>query len=180
MKNNKGFTLLETLVAITILTLAVAGPLFTASRAVVAARAASNRLAASYLAQESTEYARKLRDDYYLAAYAAEPSTASTTGWANFRAALNPCSAPGICTFDPTVPELAPCSGACTPLYLLVNHVYSQQNESGATLTPFTRTVQTIAVSAAEERIISTVTWNFHGMSYSIATIDHLTPWQSP
>lgn len=176
-----GFTLIETIIAITIITLAVTGPLFTASRAVVAARVASHQLIALYLAQESVEYVRMLRDNQYLAAYQNNPATASTTGWANFRATLIPCAASDVCTFDPTVPELASCpGGACTRLYLLANGVYSQLNLLGSSVTPFTRTIKISAVSEDEERVVSTVTWSFHNASYTITITDHLTPWQSP
>lgn len=180
LPDSRGFTLVETIVAITILTLAVVGPLFTASRAIVAARVAGHQLTASYLAQESIEYVRMLRDNQYLAAYQNNPATASTTGWANFRAALVPCAAQNGCTFDPTVPTLSVCSGSCAPLYLLANDVYSQQNMQGSSLTPFTRTITTSAVSENEERIVSTVTWSFHNASYTVTITDHLTPWQSP
>lgn len=188
----KGFTLIETIVAITILTFAVAGPLFTASRAIVAARAASYQLTASYLAQESVEYVRMLRDNHYLAAYAVEPATASTTGWANFQASVAPCqTAPG-CAFDPAAvspdPQLSSgspycTSSTCTPLYILLENgvgvYYSQQNLSGSKVTPFVRTIQ-VFDTGTEERIVSTVKWNFHNTSYTVTVTDHLTPWQSP
>ena len=71
MKSNKGFTLVESMIAVTILTFAVAGPLYTASRAFVAAEIARDKLTASYLAQEGVEYVRAMRDNEYLSAYQA-------------------------------------------------------------------------------------------------------------
>ncbi|MDE1919730.1 MAG: prepilin-type N-terminal cleavage/methylation domain-containing protein, partial [Patescibacteria group bacterium] len=50
--STKGFTLIEAMVAVTIVTLAVAGPLFTAGRAIIAAQISREQLTASYLAQE--------------------------------------------------------------------------------------------------------------------------------
>lgn len=182
MNMKKGFTLLETLIAITILTLAVAGPLFTASRAIVSARAAGYQLTASYLAHESAEYVRELRDDYYINAVKSNPATASTTGWANFHTDIDRCSTGNGCTFDQFAsdPKLAPCAGSCSRLYLTApsSGVYTQQVVGEQT--QFTRSVKTEAVSVTEERVTSTVAWTFHGMSYTITTTDHLTPWQSP
>jgi len=80
----------------------------------------------------------------------------------------------------------APCSEAksiqqpttsCTPLYLAPTHVYTQQNSNG-TVTAFTRTIQVVDISPTEERIISTVSWNYHGIPRSVTITDHLTPWQ--
>jgi prepilin-type N-terminal cleavage/methylation domain-containing protein len=191
MKNFRGFTLIETMIAITILTLAVAGPLVTASRAIVAAQTARDQLIASYLAQEGIEYVRAMRDDEYLAAYQAGGGSISSTGWNNFLTgtmpghpgAITQCKA-STCTLDPTRAmgtgsgfALLPCSGVgCTPLYLANNGIYTQQ--SMGVQKPFTRVIQAFDVSALEERIVSTVSWNFHNIPYSVTATTHLTPWQ--
>ena len=184
----KGFTLVETMIAVTILTLAIAGPLVTASRAIVAAQIARDQLIANYLAQEGIEYVRAMRDDEYLSAYQVGGADVSATAWDNF---LNGSDAASIshcqnsaCMFDPSRAmgtgsglSLTPCSGAsCTPLYLS-SGIYTEQSGNG-TMTPFTRTVQAIAVSASDERIVSTVSWTFHGTPYTVTVTDHLTPWQ--
>ena len=189
----RGFTLIEAMIAVTILALAVAGPLFGANRAIVAAEGARYQLTASYLAQEGVEYVRAMRDDEYLLAYQAGGANTSSAAWTDFltgtdSAAITQCRSM-TCTLDPALPmgtgsgfSLNPCSGsACTPLYLANNgttNYYTEQSGNGAVLQPFTRTIQAITVSSTEERIVSIVSWSFHGIPYTVTVIDHLTPWQ--
>ncbi len=64
LKNNsqnkglRGFTLVETLVAIAILMIAIAGPLTIASKGLTAATYAKNQVIASFLAQDLIEYVK--------------------------------------------------------------------------------------------------------------------------
>ena len=62
-KAQAGFTLVETLVAISILMLAVTGPLYFASESLKAATYARDQITAFYLAQDAFEQIRKIRDD---------------------------------------------------------------------------------------------------------------------
>ena len=80
----RAFTLIETLVAITILTLAIVGPLYAANRAIVGARTSRDHLTATYLAQEAIEYVRLMRDDDFLARHQAGGSDVSATAWNDF------------------------------------------------------------------------------------------------
>lgn len=184
------FTLVETLVAVTILTLAVAGPIYVADRAIIASRLAESQLVASYLAQEGVEYARHMRDNEYLASFRTGGTAVSQSAWDAFLSgsdsySITQCESSG-CMLDPTKPPgtgshaaLNPCSGeSCTPLYVGQNGVYKQDNSGGAIVTPYTRTVQAFPVSANDERIVSTVSWEYHGVPYTVAVTDHLTPWQ--
>lgn len=170
-----GFTLIETMIAVSILSLSVAGPLYTASRAIVAAEISRDQLTASYLAQEAAEYVRALRDDQYLAQYPPAAGS-SATAWNNFKSSLTiaSCTAPNICTLglplasQPSVLPFAQCpGGTCTVSFTL-----------GTSATAYTRTFQATAVGANEEKIVSTVWWSFHGTQYSVTISDHLTPWQ--
>ena len=185
--STKGFTLIETLVAIAILTLSVAGPLLVASRALVSAQIAQEQLTASYLAQEGIEYVRMMRDDEYLAAYQDGGSTVSSTAWSNFvsgtgSASIAQCVSVA-CTLDPINSALQPCGGmgmsACSslPLYVESNGLYTQV-ATGNTKTPYVRTIQATPLSATEEKIVSTVLWVSHGQTYSVSVDDHLTAWQ--
>ncbi|MEK7213807.1 MAG: prepilin-type N-terminal cleavage/methylation domain-containing protein [Patescibacteria group bacterium] len=63
IENNKGFTIVETLVAITILMIAIAGPLTVAFRGLTAAVYAHDQVTASYLAQDAMEYIKNVRDN---------------------------------------------------------------------------------------------------------------------
>ena len=82
-KWTRGFTLLETLVAATIIVIAVEGPFLAAERAYVASLDAKNRLIASHLAQEGLEYVRKLRDDTYLNDYRLGKADLKNTAYYN-------------------------------------------------------------------------------------------------
>lgn len=62
----KGFTLIETLVAITVLLLSVAAPLSIAAKALFSAYYARDQITAYYLAEEAIEYIKNARDTKYL------------------------------------------------------------------------------------------------------------------
>ncbi len=193
----KGFTLIETLVAVTIVTVAVSGAIFSANSAMVAAQVSRDRLTASYLAQEGVEYVRAMRDDAFLQEYHAGNANASADAWNSFTNGApgsTPWSIRGCvdvtCTLDPlrsmgsvgNGSSLNSCGqgngNACTPLYF-ANGAYTQQdNISGGVKTPFTRTIQATAISSTEESIVSIVTWNLHGTQFTASTAAHLTPWQ--
>ena len=166
-----GFTLVESMVAVTILTLAVAGPLFTAGRAIVAAQTARDQLTASYLAQEGVEYVRALRDDEYLASY---PD--ASAAWDDFYGSVDECHASETCKLGPIQgndTRLRHCSGngnGCTGTFSLLTNG-----------TSYTRTIQIIDASPSgltDVRVVATVSWSFHGTAYTVSTSNHLTPWQ--
>lgn len=183
----RGFTLVEALVAVSILAITAAAPLYVASRAVVAAQTARDQLTASYLAQEGVEYVRTMRDNAFLTQYRAGGADVSEDAWSDFMSgslaySITSCKA-STCLLDPaqtmgtgTNLSLTTCSGAsCTPLYLS-NGLYNQQN--AGTRTPYTRTIQVTEISSSEAQVTSIVTWSYHGQTHTITINDHLTQWQ--
>jgi prepilin-type N-terminal cleavage/methylation domain-containing protein len=59
----RGFTIIETLVAITILMISIAGPLTIANQAITSAVTAKNQMIATGLAQEALEYINNIKDN---------------------------------------------------------------------------------------------------------------------
>ena len=117
----RGFTLIETLVAVSLIMIAISGPLYSASQAHITALDAKNRLAASYLAQEGIEYIRMLRDTTYLADLSAGKADLSNTAFytdflyedagsipTSIRACRDPdgdgtADGAGVCALDPAL-----------------------------------------------------------------------------
>lgn len=202
MKDFRGFTLIEAMIAVTILTLSVAGPLYTANSAIVASMTARDKLTASYLAQEGIEYVRAMRDFEYLTAYRDPLITdKSSTAWSNFltgdtsrSGAVTQCRTT-TCTIDTTRDmgygsgfALCITGGTCggSKLYRLDDGRYVTDRSSlSGTATVFSRTIQVVDIPGTEgnplypdKRIISIVSWDYHGIQHAVTVYDHLTPWQ--
>lgn len=201
----KGFTLVETLVAITIVLVAVTAPLFTAGRSTVVAEMSAYQMTASFLAQEGLEFVRMMRDNEYLASYVNPPAngnTVSQDAWTHFvrgggadpwtiqfctvksgANADNPSNKP--CALDPNQASLATCgTTTCSdaPLFRLsapgAGGIYTPDGSLGGERTPFYRSIKATHISDTEEMIVSTVRWTLHGSTYAVTSTELLTQWQ--
>lgn len=155
----KGFTLIETLVAITILTVSIIGPFYAIQTALRASYLARDNMVAASLSQEAIEYIRSVRDNNYLAG----------RSWLY---GLNACI-PGPCTVDPTQSS-GNISSSIQPLYLSSTNIYNQQG--AGTQTRFTRQVTMTELNEREVRITVTVTWNRHG-NQTVTVTDVIQDW---
>jgi len=90
-KTNNGFSLVETLVAISIFSLSILGLMSVLASGISNTNYAKQKIVASYLAQEGIEYVRNMRDNAVL--------YPSGTGWTNF-------SSPGTINY-PAVDDFA-------------------------------------------------------------------------
>lgn len=108
LNTKRGFTLLETLVAIIILITGILGPLTLAARSISSASTTRNRIIALNLAEEGMEFIRNKRDTNFI----------QGNDWL---AGLGPCGSANGCRVDffkkiPGNKDLRACSANCPPL----------------------------------------------------------------
>lgn len=103
MKKNRGFTIVESLVAIAVLILVIAAPLTLAQRSLASADSAREQVTAAYLAQEAIEFVRNTRDTNAIAGD-------------EWLAGLESCASGSVCSVDPTNEVAAQQVAACGPL----------------------------------------------------------------
>ena len=172
--HKKGFTLVETLIAISILMLAITGPLYFASESLKAATYARDQITAFYLAQDAFEQIRKIRDDNLYSL-----SSAWNKGLTGCE---NTCrvNANGFYSIDTT---------SVTPdnRYLYkndTNGIYSH-NVSGGTKTEFQRTVKIVPTdgdstsgdiwnNATEMKVTVDIDWNSRGVQRNFEAYEFL------
>lgn len=172
----RGFTLVETLVAITIIAVAIIGPLYAVQQALNASRVARDVLVASSLAQEGIEYVRGVRDSNYVTNFVSPGARnwlSALDGTAGGTATYANCIA-ADCVVDPTQSTI---SSTIAPLYLSSAGLYNQQGSG--TQTKFTRRVRLAAVSGSTTEILVTVTvtWTMLGQAQSVTITDRLHNW---
>lgn len=164
-QSQKGFTLVETLVAIAILMIALVGPFYSVQQAIMASYASRDQLIASSLAQEGAEYIYFLRDNNYLS------GAAWLTG-------MGACLGSSGCTVDPSQSSgLAACSGTCPVINLDTAHGLYTQVTTNTTPTRFTRTVKLVQISSTQVQVNVQVTWITEHRSYNVNVTENLYNW---
>ena len=151
--NRRAFTLIETLVAITLLMMAVIAPMSLASQSLSSAYYARDEITASNLAQEAIEAVRDARDGQILQLAIDPSATVNIFGPIPVDADFIIDTASNAVTLCNTYP-----GGVCPPIKTdgsLFGYT------TGWTNTAFTRTVHASYVpgSTDEMRVRSTVTW---------------------
>lgn len=145
-KLNKGFTLIEALVAITILTIAIAGPITIASRGLISAMFARDQITAFYLAQEAVEFIRNKRDE----------NNIKGNDWLS---GLGTCSNSTSCVIDVQNNNINNCPSDVCPV-LKYDKNTGFYNYSTGVDSIFTRKVKIENIDIKENSIIVTLSWS--------------------
>jgi prepilin-type N-terminal cleavage/methylation domain-containing protein len=165
---NKGFSLVETLVAITILLIAIAGPLTVANRALVDSRIAKNQTAAIFLAQDAMEYILHIKDSNVLASK-------------NWLTDIGSCAPPAKCTVDTvdSTPGVIHnvCGVGCPFLrFDSVNGLYGYNATWDET--DFLRTVTVTSILADEATVSVDISWGSGIRARSLSLKRNIYDWQ--
>ena len=179
-QDKKGFTLIETLIAITVLLIAVVAPLTLAQDGITAARLAQDQIVAFYLAQEGVEVVRNMRDENKL------------SGVNQLSGALSDCivnpdnPAERGCTIDATVTtgdgsfttSVCPASGC--PRIRSNDERYTYNTSSAFEDTKYTREIKVWYVDAPntrEAKVNVQIVWPFLGGEREYTLQSNLLQW---
>lgn len=174
----RGFTLVETMVAIAVLTTSIVGPMYVLQQGVVGSYAARDRLIASGLAQEGVEFVHGLRDNNYL--YNMAHPTAPRSwfyGMDGTDSTMN-CTQTSSCAIDVYYNTVTLCTGTCTPLRLSSTGLYNQNPASETNVaTRFTRSLRLVPVNGHEMMVSVIVSWTTGLKTYSLTVSENLQDW---
>ena len=163
----RGFTLIETLVAVSLLSVAIVAPMSLTTKSLAAAYYARDQIVAFHLAQEAVETVRHFRDNNILQTALGNPT--------DILAGI-PLGVPfTVNTIDDSIDSASCNSGICPPLQLDPTETFYGYGDDW-TDTRFTRTVgvETVADTGGvpqEIRVTVTVSWrtgSFQTRSFSI------------
>lgn len=155
-RNEKGMTLVETLVAVSILAVSIVAPMTLTMQSLAAAYYARDQVIASNLAQEAIEAVRAVRDQNILILALNSGATCVADGLPMHLLCGIPIGQNFTIDVRTDPPDIDTCGGTCAKLKT-DNNLYG--HEAGWTIeTPFRRTVFAEYVSGAEDEIRVSVT----------------------
>lgn len=183
-KFQRGFTLVEALVAVSIFSISVVVLMVILGKGISDTGYAKRKMTAEYLAQEGIEYIRNIRDTYVLY------SATASDGWIAFNNKLLGASCdtpahPNGCYFgdlsdfsnssQTTALAMTPCGATCPAL--LYDSTNGKYNYTTGASSGFIRKITTSHLNADETKIYSTVYWTQGSGSYNITFSENLSNW---
>ena len=151
-----GFTLIETIVAVGIIVIGLVSALTLITNSLFYVSNIGDRLIAANLTAEGLEVARNIRDNNWIANLSWDNGLAN----GDYQASYNSTA-------------LLPYSGSA----FLIDGVGLYNYSSGA-VTSYVRKISISNLSSYEIRVISAVTWQRRGITYSSSAESHLFNWK--
>lgn len=180
-QTKKGFTIIETLIAIFILITAVLVPLTIASKGILYSNIIRDQSTASYLAQEAIEYIRQQRDNQALVVNGGG-------SWANLISQFTQCTAGKFCTIDTITGSIQQCAGALCPALnqdlasvITAPTAYAYGYDGSWTPTKFTRTINIdndTTLANHEAKVTVTMSWLTNGVARQFTIYEYISNWQ--
>jgi len=167
----KGFTLIETLVAVAILVLATTGAFSAAQMGIVSSTYSKNQVIAFYLAQEAVEYIRNTRDNNGL----------QGQNWLS-GISLNssdPCYFGNICTVDLVNATLSRCPGGLGSCSFLKQDLNGFYNHFSGTDTAFRREIELKVIGPREISVRVSLSWKNGTINRTFNIRENIFDWQT-
>lgn len=163
----RGFTLVETLVAVTILVIGSLGPIAIAAQGIASAGYAKDQITAYYLAQEGIEFVRNTRDTNALHGLL-NSSSAAPDYWLS---GLTACASAAGCKVDARTSVVSACLRTCPNLTLSSGYY----GYGGTTVTNFNRTIKILSTASDNTKTVQvTMNWNSRGTTRTFVLSEDL------
>lgn len=172
-QKNRAFTLVETLIAISIFSFSILGLLLVLGQGISDTGYAKQKIIAGYLAQEGIEYIRNMRDSYVL-----YTNTDSSLSWTNFYNKITSCPNNAPCQFiDDNNSNFEDSINSCTNGCKLYVDNGDYNYDSIGVDSGFTRNIKANIINSNEIKIISTVSWVQGSTTHDIILTENLFNW---
>lgn len=171
---NGGFTLIETLVAISIFSFSILALLSVLSTGVTNTTYAKKKIVAGYLAQEGIEYVRNMRDTAVL-----YDATSPQNGWNSFSSKISGCVSGNVCGFNSSTNPISifNCTADSIGCKLYLNNGNYNDNGSSGVDSGFVRKIWITSISSDQVKIFSEVDWKQGSGNFSMTFSENLFNW---
>ena len=166
MLNKRGFTMVEVLIAIFVVTIGVVGSYIILQQIFVNTFISSSRLTAAYLAKEGFEIVRNVRDSNWIAG----------NDWDEGLDSCDPGGAPAkFCEADYSETTLTSTDLIDDPRPLRLNGMYGY---GAGTDTKFSRKIEIEELTPDSLKVKITISWSGQGSSHSLVVEGFLYDWR--
>ncbi len=179
----RGFTILETIVALSIISISIAGVFSAVRVGLVASSNSKDEIQAFYLAQEAIEVLRNHRDANKLASV----NSGMPVSWlAGIADSGDPCWS-GTCKVDGYANTISACTGGAGSCPVLcqntsaTSYLYGYNGGSCSPpwqATKFKREVQITNIGGNEVEVVISVSWSRGAQNYNIKVKTLMLNWQ--